>query len=310
VALDIRGTLGLLRESANGFMRADCPRMAAALSYYTVFSIPPLLVVVIAIAGFVWDPNDVRGAIEGETGRLVGPEGAAQMRTILESADSPGAKKGLAAIVGLLVLIFGATGAFIQLQSSLNDIWEVEPDPKKGGIRNFVMKRIFSFGMVLAIAFMLLVSLALSTALSAVGDAIGGGASETILLILNFVLSFVVITCLFAAMFKMLPDAEIAWRDVWVGAIVTTLLFMIGKAALTIYLGRSDPGSAFGAAGSLALILIWVYYASMILFFGAEFTETWATEKGSGIRPEPGATRVIEKKQRIRDGKPAEVERK
>ena len=304
----IRDTLAVLKDTAKDFWNDDCPRMAAALSYYTVFSLPPLLVLVIAVAGLVWDPEDIRGAIAREMGNLVGAQGSAQIREILEAADRPGSGKGVASIIGIAALILGATGAFIQLQGALNDAWEVEPDPKQGGVKNFILRRVFSFAMILGIAFLLLVSLVLSAALSALGSMLGGGASETVLLVVNFVVAFTVITVLFAAMYKVMPDAVVAWRDVWVGAIGTTFLFMIGKFLLAFYLGRNEPGNAFGAAGSLALILIWVYYASMIVLFGAEFTEAWATVKGGGIKPKGGATRVIEKKQRVRGGKPAETE--
>jgi membrane protein len=304
----VRQTAAMLKDAAKDFWKDECPRMAAALSYYTVFSLPPLLVLVVAVAGVFWDEQDIHGAIAAEMGKLVGGEGSAQIREILASADDPGARRGLAAVVGVAVLIFGATGAFIQLQDAINHAWEVEPDPKRGGVRNFILKRILSFAMILGVAFLLLVSLVLSTALAALGSAIGGGASETVLLVVNFVISFVAITALFGAMYKVMPDARIAWRDVWVGAVGTTILFMIGKYLLALYLGRNEPGDAFGAAGSLAVILIWIYYASMIVLFGAEFTEAWATVRGSGIKPKHGATRVVEKKQRIRGGKPAETE--
>ena len=308
MALAVRQTAAMFKDAAKDFWKDECPRMAAALSYYTVFSLPPLLVLVISVAGMFWDPQDIRGAIASEMGKLVGGQGSAQIREILESADEPGARKGLASVVGLVVLIFGATGAFIQLQDAINHAWEVEPDPKRGGVRNFILKRVLSFAMILGVAFLLLVSLVLSTALAALGQMIGGGASETVLLVVNFVVSFVVITALFGAMYKVMPDAKIAWRDVWVGAVGTTVLFMIGKFLLAFYLGRNEPGDAFGAAGSLAVILIWIYYASMIVLFGAEFTEAWATVRGAGIKPKHGATRVVEKKQRIRGGKPAETE--
>jgi membrane protein len=310
MAIGAGDMLGLVKRAALDFWKEDCPRMAAALSYYTVFSLPPLLILLIMLAGLAWDPQDVQGAIEVQIASLIGPQGAGQIREMLANADRPTGGIKIATVLGIAALIFGATGAFVQLQTALNDAWQVEPDPKQGGVRNFITKRIFSFGLVLAIAFLMLVSLSLAAMLSALGDAAGGGLSETILLVVNFVVSFAVITGLFAAMFKVMPDAEIAWRDVWVGAIVTALLFVVGKFVLGFYLGRSDPGSAFGAAGSLALVFIWVYYASMILLFGAEFTEAWAEEHGGGIRPEKGATRVVEQKKRVRPGGQVEVETK
>lgn len=296
-----RGNLGLLKHTALDFWNDDCPRMAAALSYYTIFSLPPLLILLVWIAGLVWDPAEIRSAIEGQMGSVIGPDAALQIKEMIGHADSDDPGSIATKVLGVAALIFGATGAFIQMQSALNDAWKVEPDPAQGGIRNFIVKRVFSFGLILFIAFLLLVSLALTAGLSAVGERVGSGLPETLMHIVEFIVSFAVITGLFAAMFKVMPDATIAWRDVWVGAVVTSLLFVGGKFALAFYLGRSDPGSAFGAAGSLALILVWIYYATMILLFGAEFTEAWATERGSGITAEKGATRVIEQKKKVTD---------
>ena len=301
MALAVRSHLGLLKHTAIDFWNDDCPRMAAALSYYTVFSLPPLLILIIAIAGWIWDPEQIRGSIESQMGSLIGPEAALQVRSMIGHAESDDPKSIWTKIIGVAALVFGATGAFIQMQTALNDAWKVEPDPAQGGIRNFITKRVFSFALILFIAFMMLISLALTAGISAMGEQVGGGLPETLLHILTFVVTFAVVTVLFAAMFKVMPDATIAWRDVWVGAIVTSILFVGGKYALAFYLGRFDPGSAFGAAGSLALILVWIYYATMILLFGAEFTEAWATERGGGITAEKGATRVIEQKKKVTD---------
>lgn len=300
------GYFGLLKQTFRDFSEDECTSMAAALAYYTVFSLPPLLLIIVMIAGAVMGPQQVQEAIHGQFGSLMGQSGADEIRTIIEKAQEtkqPNSGRPLASVLSIAALLFGATGAFAQLQMALNKAWEVEPDPKQGGIRNFIVKRFFSFGMILGIAFLLLVSLALTAAISAMGGALGRmipGIGEPLLHVLNFVVSFGVITLLFAAMFKILPDAEIALRDVWVGALITALLFMIGKFAIGFYLGKSNPGEAYGAAGSLAIMLLWVYYASLILFFGAEFTQTWAEERGSGIRPEPGAVRVEEKKEHLR----------
>ena len=289
---------GILRESAKDFIDDDCPTMAAALSYYTIFSLPPLLVLILTIAGALLEPAEVERALQGQLGSLMGPEGAEGIRTILQSAEEPGGKRGVAAVIGVVTLLIGATGAFAQLQTALNRAWEVKPDPDKGGIKNFVTKRLLSFGMVLGIAFLLLVSLALTAMLTAFGDSLARMipfiGSEAVLHVLNLVVTVAVVGLLFAAMFKYLPDAEAAWKDVWVGGLVTAVLFVIGKTLIGLYLGQSDPGKAFGAAGSLAVILVWIYYTSMILFFGAEFTQTWAERRGQGIRPEPGAVPLRE----------------
>lgn len=295
---------GILKASVQEFLRDECMRLAAALSYYTIFSLPPLLILIVIIAGAVLDPQQVENALQGQVSSLVGPSGADNIRTILQEAERPDTRGVIPTVVGVGALLFGATGAFFQLQRALNTAWNVEPDPEKGGIKTMLLKRIVSLGMILGVAFLLLVSLALSAALSILGDALAGmlpGLSHQILQGFNMLLSFAVITGLFAMMFKVLPDAEIRWRDVWVGAAITSLLFVLGKFALGLYLGSADPGSAYGAAGSLIVVLIWVYYAAIILLFGAEFTQVWALQKGERIEPSDGAVRVAAQKQRIRN---------
>lgn len=306
MASEAKSTFQLLKQAVKDFSDDECTTMAAALSYYTVFALPPLLLLIVMIVGAVVDPQDVREALHGQLGSLLGQAGGDEIRTILEKAQetkTPDSGRPVAAVLGVVTLLLGATGVFGQLQGALNKVWEVKPDPAQGGIKNFLVKRIFSFGMVLAIAFLLLVSLALTAAISAVGDVMGRvvpGLGEALLHVLNFAVSFGVITLLFAAMFKIVPDAEVAWRDVWVGALVTGLLFMIGKFAIGFYLGRSNPGEVFGAAGSLAILLVWIYYASMIVFFGAEFTQIWADRRGGGVAPEKGAVRVVQEERQLR----------
>ena len=299
-----RGVFAIIKQSVRDFIDDDAPTMAAALSYYTVFSLPPLLVLLLTLLGAVLDPQDIQGTVEGQIRGLMGPEGGEQIRTIIANADRPGSGGLVATILGLVALVLGATGVFGQLQAALNKAWEVAPDPEQGGFKSFLMKRVFSVGMVLALAVVLLVSLVLSALLSGFGDSLARflpeGLSGALLEAFNFAVSFGVITLLFAAIFKVLPDATIAWRDVWVGAGTTALLFTIGKFALGLYLGRSNPGEAFGAAGALALMLVWIYYSSMIVLLGAEFTQTWANRRGQGITPERGAVRVVQETRRER----------
>jgi membrane protein len=306
--MEVRSVLTLLKDSGKDFIDDDCPTQAAALSYYTTFSLPPLLVMILLILRAVVDPRDVQGQIELQLGSLMGPTATEQIRTILRQVHQPGSGGLIPTVLSIVALIFGATGAFGQLQASLNGAWGVAPDPQKGGLKAFLLKRVFSFGMILSVAFLLLVSLVVSAALTAFGSALGGmlpaGVSATLLQVLNQVISFVVIAALFAAMFKVLPDARVAWRDVWVGAAVTALLFVVGKFVIGLYLGRSNPGQAFGAAASLAVLLLWIYYSSMILLLGAEFTQTWAECRGRGIVPQRGAVRVVQEKKLVRDGKP------
>lgn len=300
----------LLKRAFNDWKEDESPRMAAGMAYYTIFSLPPLLLLVLMIAGVFVDPEQVSGRIQSEMSGFLGEEGASQIQTMLRNVQQPGTGGPLVAILSVLGLVVGATGAFGQLQTGLNRAWDVEPDPDQGGLRTMLSKRIASLGMVLTIAFLLLVSLVLSAVVSSFGDSLSGwlpgGMSGIVLQVLELATSLAVITLLFAMLYRFLPDARIAWSDVWVGALGTALLFVAGKFLLGLYFSRSDPGQAFGAAGSLALILVWVFYSAMILFFGAEFTRAWAEEKGHGIRPDEGAVRVVVEKRYLRPGEDAE----
>lgn len=296
------GLLGIFKQSFKDFMKDDCMTSAAALSYYTVFSLPAVLMLIMLLVSSVMDPTDVRGGLEAQLESLMGPSAGGEVRTILQETERPGGGL-IPTLVGIVALVFGATGALGQLQAALNRAWNVAPDPKQGGIKRFLTKRLFSLGMLLSIAFLLLVSLVISGALSGLGDRLSGflpsGLSGPVLQALNIVVSLLVIGFLFAAMFKVLPDAKVAWRSAWVGGFVTALLFVIGKFLIGLYLGKSNPGEAYGAAGSLIVLLLWIYYSSLILLFGAEFTETWAERRGEGVQPEPGAIRVLDDKQQL-----------
>lgn len=292
MAIKMGEAFQLVKKSAKDFSEDECPRMAAALAYYTVFALPPMLILIMMLVGAFVSRETVQEALSGQMGSMLGADGAQTVGTMVNQSKQPEGGSAIGTIMGIAALVLGATGAFMQLQSALNTAWGVKPDPKAGGIKNFVFKRLLSVGMVLSIAFLLLVSLALSAALTAVGGAVGAlvpGASAVVIGILQTLVSMVVVTLLFGAIFKVLPDARIAWRDVWVGAVVTAVLFEIGKWGIGLYLGNSNPGKAYGAAGSLAVILVWIYYNAMIILFGAEFTETWATTHGQGIEPEEGA---------------------
>jgi membrane protein len=302
------GVLGIIKQSLSDFIKDDCMDAAAALSYYTIFSLPAILVLILMLVGAVMNPSDVRGGVEGQLQALMGPTAGEQIRTIIQQAQQKPRGGLLPTILGLAGLLLGATGAFGQLQKTLNRAWGVEPDPNQGGIKNFLTKRLFSFGMILVVAFLLLVSLVISAVLTGLGGKLGNflpaGLSGPLLEVLNSVISLAVITLLFAALFKVMPDAKIAWRSVWIGAVVTAVLFVLGKFLIGFYLGRSNPGQAYGAAGSLAVLLLWIYYSSLILLFGAEFTETWAERRGEGIQPERGAVRVHREKQRVGSSAP------
>jgi membrane protein len=255
-------------------------RLAAALAYYTIFSLAPMLVIAIAVAGFVWQADAVEAQVMRQIQGLVGVEGAKFVADLLESASNP--KEGIiATIVGVITLLFGALGVFNELHNSLNVIWEVQPDKQDSfwqALKKALIDRFLSFTMVLGIGFLLLVSLVVSAGLSATQEVLGNAipVPEIFLQLLNLVISIGVITLLFAMIYKYLPDAEIPWRYVWLGAFVTAILFSVGKMVIGLYLGNSAVASSFGAAGSLVLLLVWIYYSAQILFFGAEFTQVYA----------------------------------
>jgi membrane protein len=298
----VKMAVGIAKETFRDFFEDEITWKAAALSYFTVFAIAPLLLILLQVASFIWDPAQVRDALTGQFSALMGQDVARQVETMMASAEEKTASgSGARLALSIAGLLFGATGAFVALQTALNRAWEVEPDPRRGGIKNFITKRFLSLGMVLGIAFLLLVSLAATAALSAVGDAVFGGLGDTFAKTLDFVLTFAVISVLFAAMFKVLPDAKVSWRDVWVGAVATAFLFVIGKFLIGLYIGQSDPGSTFGAAGALAVLLVWIYYAAVILLLGAEFTQAWMKFHGREIEPEEGAVRIVETKERLRE---------
>ena len=279
----------LIKEAAADWSHDRAPRLGAALAYYTVFSLVPFLVVVIALIGLVFGQEAAQSAILGQIGDLVGEQSAAAIKDMIQRADKPSTGL-LATALAIVTLLVGASGVFGQLQDALNTVWGVEP--KEGrGVWGFIKDRFLSFVAVLGTGFLLLVSLVLSSALSAAGKWFSGWLPlpEAVLQSVNFAVSFVVITGLFALIFKVLPDAQVAWRDVWVGAALTAALFTIGKFALGLYLGKSNVGSAYGAAGSLVLVLLWVYYSAQIMLYGAEFTQVYANRLGERIVPAPDA---------------------
>lgn len=298
-----KGIVATVRETIGEFMKDDCPSMAAALSYYTAFSLPPLLILLLVLLGTVLEPGDIHGAIERQTETFMGPSGAEQIRQLLRVAQPPGGNGLLPTLIGVGTLAFGATGFFLQLQSALNKAWEVAPDPDRGGIRAFLLKRLFSFGMILGVAFLLLVSLALTAILSAFSERLNrflpDGISSVSLEVVNLLVTFPIIAALFGLMFRIIPDAEVAWRDVRSGAIFTAALFLLGKTIIGLYIGRSNPGEPYGAAGSLAVLLLWIYYTSMILLLGAELTQVIARRKGRMIIPEKGAVRTVVERRKV-----------
>ncbi len=272
--------LALFKETFKEFGEDKAPRLGAALAYYTIFSIGPLLLIAVAMAGIFWGQEAAQGRISDELGKVFGSEMAASLEKMIEAANKPKSGK-IAMIAGIFTLILGASGVFGQLKDALNTIWNVEKK-KAAGIMGMVKERFLSMTMVFGIGFLLLITLVIDAGISAVGDRLSqyvGG--EAVMQIIQLVFSFIIVTVLFAAIFRILPDLKIAWRDVWLGAIFTSILFVIGKFALGLYLGKAAVGSAYGAAGSLVILLVWVYWSAQILFFGAEYTQVYARTYGS-----------------------------
>jgi membrane protein len=263
---------------------------AIIIAYYTIFSLPGLLVIIINVAGYFFDSATVTEKITGQVQGMIGGNSAKDIEGIIEvSNKSEGTT--LASILAVATLLFGATGVFYQTQQILNKMWEVKPQPKQKFLK-LVRDRVFSFGLIIVVGFLLLVSLVLSAALTAVSDWIAAHVADSLMVVFKVVdilVSLAIVTLLFAAMYKFLPDAKIKWNDVWIGATVTALLFVIAKFALGLYFGNTDPGSAYGAAGSIILIMLWVTYAGMILLFGAEFTKVYANRYGHKVEPAEGA---------------------
>jgi len=281
--------VNLVKETIRESQKDQAARLAAALAYYATFSLAPLLVLVLAIAGLVGGRDAAQGLVMAQVQDLVGEEGKEFVQSMIENAATT--RTGVtASILGSVTLLVGALGAFNELQNALDRIWDVEPKPITRWslrVQRFIFKRLLSFSMMLGIGFLLLISLVISAALAALSEYLGRITtfSEVMLQILNLIISLGLITFLFAMIFKFIPDVEIRWRNVWLGAAITAILFTIGKTVIGIYLGQAEVGSTFGAAGSLAVLMIWIYYSSQILFLGAEFTNVFT--KRSGVRPPP-----------------------
>jgi membrane protein len=263
----------VLRQTLMAWNQHDAPRLGAALAFYTILSLAPLVILVVAVVAIVFGHSTAQDQILAQVRQMIGPQGAETVKSAIEHAQQPSSGI-LASLIGILTLFFGASGVFIELRSALNMIWEVPP-AEDLSIAGIIKQRFFSFGLVLAIGFLLLVSLVLSAALAAVGLFFADllPMPEAVLNGLNFLVSFLAISVLFALIFRYVPDSEIDWREIWIGALVTAFLFTVGKALIGLYLGRASVGSAYGAAGSLMVVIVWVYYSSQIFFFGAEFTQ-------------------------------------
>jgi membrane protein len=283
----------ILKKAGKRWNEREPWRESAIIAYYAIFSLPGLLLVIITLAGYFFGEGRISGYINTQIAEALNQETARQVQDVVEKAYDED-QSLFATIIGLATILFGATGVFFHFQKSLNFIWDVKPDATTG-IWNIIKARLLSFGLIITIAFLLLISLVITTALSALGNYIRQNWPDYIMFlfhVLNFIFSFGFIALLFALMFKYLPDAKIKWRTVWIGSVLTAFLFVLGKTALGIYFGKANPGSGYGAAGFIILLLLWTSYTSMIVFFGAEFTRAYSDFKfGGAVEPSEHAAK-------------------
>jgi membrane protein len=284
--LTLKGVWKLVKEAFTGFDNDKVFKLSGALAYFTVFSIGPMLIIIIFFADIFYGREAIEGSVYGQIKGFVGSDAAAQIQEMIRSASLSG-KSTITAIIGFITLLIGATGVFAEIQDSINTIWNLKPKPKKGWLK-MLLNRLLSFSVVVSLGFILLVSLVLNGLIEGMMDRLQNRFPDlavVVVYIVNLLLTFGITSLLFAIIFKVLPDALIKWKDVMIGAMATAALFMIGKFAITFYIGTSNVGSTYGAAGSLVVLLLWVYYSSVILYFGAEFTKVYAAAYGSRIFP-------------------------
>ncbi|MCB4791924.1 MAG: YihY/virulence factor BrkB family protein [Elusimicrobia bacterium] len=277
----------IFKTAYKEWMEKDPLRESAVIAYYSIFSLPGLLVVITTLAGYLFGRDTVSDHVTAQITATLGADTAEQIKSMITTAGEL-KNNTLATVIGVVTIIIGATGVFAQFQKSLNIIWEVKADPSKSGIWNLIRVRLFSFGLLVSVAFMLIVSLVISATLAAFGNWLSGHFSNSFFMtleIFNFILSLSILSVLFAFMFKYIPDAKIKWRHVWIGSLVTAFLFEIMKFGLGLYFGQVNPGLGYGAAGSVILIMIWASYSSMIVFYGAQFTRAYAKQYSGRVLP-------------------------
>lgn len=290
----IRSFFRILKKAAAAFIEDNALKLSASLSYYTVFSIGPIIIIVISLVGIFYGREAVQGKVYGQVKGFIGNDAAIQLQEIIKNIEYSQFKT-TGFIIGVVMLLFGASGVFTEIQDSVNRIWSVKAKPKKGWLK-FITNRLLSFSLVVGLGFIMLVSLLVNTAVDALNTQLAKLFSEDIVIlfyILNILIVLMVITLLFAIIFKVLPDAIIRWRDVIIGSLFTAVLFMGGKFLISFYISKSNVGITYGAAATIVIILLWVFYSSVILYFGAEFTKCYAVEAGSGIRPKDTAVFVV-----------------
>jgi membrane protein len=282
----LKGLWNILKNSFKGFGDDKVTKLSGSLAYYTVFSMAPLLIMIISLTSIFLGREAVEGKIYAQLAGFVGDDTAAQLQEMIKNASIAGKSK-VAAIVGAISLLIGATTVFAEIQDSINGIWGLKPKPKKGWLK-IIKTRLLSFSLIVSLGFLLLVSLGVSALIEGLNNSLKASFPDVtvvVFYIVNIVLTLVITGAIFAVIFKVLPDAKVKWKDVWAGAIATALLFMLGKFAISFYISKSNVGSTYGAAGSLVILLLWIYYSSIILYFGAEFTKAYAMEYGSEIHP-------------------------
>jgi membrane protein len=292
-----KGLIEVFKNAFSGFSDDKVMKLSGSLAYYTVFSMAPLLIVIISLCGMFLGREAVEGKIYGQLASFVGSDTAVQLQDMIKNASLAGKSK-LAAIVGTITLVLGATSIFAEIQDSINGIWGLKPKPKRGWLK-MVQNRILSFSVIISLGFLLLVSLSISSVIDGFSERLTNRFPDiavVVFYIINIVITFSVTTLIFGVIFKVLPDGDIQWKDVLAGAMATAFLFMLGKFAISFYISKSNVGSTYGAAGSLVVLLLWIYYSSLILYFGAELTKAYAVKYGSPIHPNQYAvtTKMVE----------------
>jgi membrane protein len=295
--ISFKGIWEVLKNSFQGFGDDKITKMSSSLAYYTIFSMAPLLIIIISLSGIFLGQDAAEGKIYAQLTAFVGANTASQLQEMIKNASLSG-KSVTAAVIGIATLVIGATTVFAQIQDSINFIWGLKPKPKRGWLK-FLKNRFLSFSVIIGLGFLLLVSLSISALIDGFSNSLQAyfpKVTVVIFYIINLLITLAITTLIFGAIFKVLPDAKIKWKDVLVGSVVTAVLFMLGKFGISFYIGKSQVGSTYGAAGSLVILLLWVYYSAIILYFGAEFTKAFAVKYGSQIHPDDYAvtTKVVE----------------
>lgn len=295
--ISFKGMIEVVKNAFSGFSDDKVTKMSGSLAYATVFSLGPLLVVIISLCSLFLGKEAIEGKIYGQLRSFVGSDTAEQLQSIIKNASIQG-QSTLAIVIGGITLLVGATGVFAEIQDSINSIWGLKPKPKRGWLK-MLQNRFLSFSVIISLGFLLLVSLGVTAFIDGFSDRLMHhfpGVTVVVFYIINLLITLIVITSIFSVIFKVLPDAQIKWKDVRAGAFTTALLFMLGKLGISFYISKSNVGSTYGTAGSLVVLLLWVYFSSIILYFGAEFTKAYAIKYGSEIHPNQYAvtTKMVE----------------